>query len=100
VRWSPRSFGQGFPFHYSAIPLLTILLVFATSLQAAERENTKELEAKAIAGDTQSQYLMGLGNLPLTKKETEQNLEDAYAWLRVAAARGHYRAASQLNRTT
>jgi TPR repeat protein len=80
-----------------AIHLLTVLLVFATSLLAAERENTKELEAKAIAGDTQSQYLMGLGNLPLTKKETEQNLEDAYAWLRAAAARGHYRAASQLD---
>ncbi|MBI2517983.1 MAG: hypothetical protein HYV95_13855 [Opitutae bacterium] len=81
----------------SAIHLLTVLLVFASSLLAAERENTKELEAKAIAGDAQSQYLMGLGNLPLTKKETEQNLEDAYAWLRAAAARGHYRAASELD---
>ena len=39
---------------------------------------------------------MGLDSRPLAKKETEQNLEDAYAWIKSAAVRGFYPAAFEL----
>ncbi len=71
-------------------------MIFAVATFASEKEEPKALRAKALSGDAHSLYLMGLDCRPLTAKETEQNLEDAYAWLRAAAARGYYRAAAEL----
>ena len=96
MRRSLRPLRQGYLFPSSAIHLLTVILGFTASLLAAAGENSKDLEAKAFAGDPRSQYLMGLDSRPLAKKETEQNLEDAYAWIKSAAVRGFYPAAFEL----
>ena len=77
--------------------LLSAIILVSAAAILAEEGNPRELEAKALAGDPRSQYLMGLDSRPLGKKETEQNLEDAYAWFAAAAARGYYRAAFELD---
>jgi hypothetical protein len=57
---------------------------------AAGAENPKENRDKALAGDPRSQFLMGLD-------ASKDSLEDAYAWFRASASRGHYPAAFQLD---
>jgi hypothetical protein len=84
----------------SAVRLLAFHLLLTASLLASELENPKALEARALAGDRRSQYLLGLDSRPLTKKESEQNLEEAYAWFKSAAVRGYYPAAFELEMVT